>query len=733
LDIPGVETATGNQVSAEFNLVYRWHSAISARDEQWTEEQYARLFPGKDPKTMDLPTFLEGLKAFEESIPNEPECRDYFHGQATRMKGHPYDDDFLVDILTGSIEDCANSFGAQRVPVILRAVEILGIQQGRSWNLATLNEFRKHFGLIPHKRFEDINPDEHVAEQLRRLYDSPDLVELYPGLVAEDAKVPLVPGAGLTPPFTVSRAVLSDAVALVRGDRFYTIDYHPKQLTNWGFSLVESDTAVDHGCVFYKLFLSAFPNHFEPNSVYAHYPLTIPKEMKRVLTGLGKADQYTFTRPKRIAVPQVIFSYETAKKVLADNKTFLVPWGPAMHSLMGPLVDSFALAGDGPANQESRKKLSEALYIKNWEKQINSYYIDKSTQILKARSYTLGGTVNRIDIIRDVGNRVPVHLAADLFNLHLKTADHPMGALTEDQLYVILLRIFTDIFLDLDPASSFPLRQRALQAVQALGEVTKLTVHEVDGFSGLLNELKSLFSPHTENSPLPDFGSHIIQRLLDSGREVHNFAWGYIISTISGLAPPQGQVFAQLLEYYLTEGKEHLDKMRDLALKDDDGSFNILMHYVMEGARLGGETAVFRRVARDASIEDSGRTLKVKQGDTIMVNFRVAGRDPSVFPDPDKVKTDRPLEAYIHQGYGPHQCIGLDMAKVCLTSLVKVVLKECPGLRPAPGRQGVVQKVATVLGPENLESKDMRFHRYLSETGDRYWPVPASMKVDWDK
>ena len=29
--------------------------------------------------------------------------------------------------------------------------------------------------------------------------------------------------------------------------------------------------------VFYKLCLRAFPNHFKGNSVYAHYPMTIPR------------------------------------------------------------------------------------------------------------------------------------------------------------------------------------------------------------------------------------------------------------------------------------------------------------------------------------------------------------------------------------------------------------------------------------------------------------------------
>ena len=42
-----------------------------------------------------------------------------------------------------------------------------------------------------------------------------------PGLQAEETKVP-GPGAGLCPGFTISRAILADAIALTRGDRFYT-------------------------------------------------------------------------------------------------------------------------------------------------------------------------------------------------------------------------------------------------------------------------------------------------------------------------------------------------------------------------------------------------------------------------------------------------------------------------------------------------------------------------------
>lgn len=88
---------------------------------------------------------------------------------------------------------------------------------------ASLNEFRKFFKLKPHETFEDINPDPAIADTLRNLYGHPDMVEAYPGLYAEDSKPRMDPGSGVCTTYTVGRAVLSDAVTLVRSDRFNTM------------------------------------------------------------------------------------------------------------------------------------------------------------------------------------------------------------------------------------------------------------------------------------------------------------------------------------------------------------------------------------------------------------------------------------------------------------------------------------------------------------------------------
>lgn len=56
------------------------------------------------------------------------------------------------------------------------------------------------------------------------LYHDIENLELYVGMQAEETKKP-GPGAGLCPGYTLSRAILSDAVCLTRGDRFMTTEF----------------------------------------------------------------------------------------------------------------------------------------------------------------------------------------------------------------------------------------------------------------------------------------------------------------------------------------------------------------------------------------------------------------------------------------------------------------------------------------------------------------------------
>ena len=567
----------GNQVSAEFNLVYRWHAAISERDDEWTQSEYRNMFPGRNPEDVGLHELLQTLGKWEAGLPENPQQRPF--AGLTRAADGTLNDDALVEILTSSVKDVAGSFGANRVPTILRSVEILGIMQARSWNLATLNEFRAFFGLTKHERFTDINPDPEVAKTLEHLYDHPDLVELYPGLVVEQAKVPMVPGSGLCPGMTVSRAILSDAVALVRGDRFYTTDYTPQNLTSWGYNEVNYDVTVDGGHVFYKLFLRAFPNHFKANSVYAHFPLTIPSASRAVLTNLGKQGLYSFEEPVFVPPPTLITSYKAATLILGNKIDYKVTWGEAITFLMqnsGKLYGyDFMLAGDRSANASSRELMGKGLYKDGWHEEIKTFYERITSELLRSKSYKLAG-VNQVDIVRDVGNLAQTHFAAEVFCLPLKTEQNPRGVFAEEELYLIMALVFTCIFFDADPAKSFPLRQGSRTVTQQLGNIMQMMVEPMSlPGSGVMANIIDRFHKH---SPLSHYGMHMIIQLLKSGLGVKDVVWSQILPTAGGMVANQAQLFAQCLDFYLSEEqKPNLQKIHELAMEDTEKADDLIL------------------------------------------------------------------------------------------------------------------------------------------------------------
>ena len=100
----GTPSGIGNQVSAEFNLAYRWHSCISDKDDKWTQALYRQIF-GKDAEDVGLMELLKGLGQMEANMPKDPQKRP-FNGLQRGADGK-FNDDELVEIITSSIEDVA--------------------------------------------------------------------------------------------------------------------------------------------------------------------------------------------------------------------------------------------------------------------------------------------------------------------------------------------------------------------------------------------------------------------------------------------------------------------------------------------------------------------------------------------------------------------------------------------------------------------------------------------------
>ena len=98
-----------------------------------------------------------------------------------------------------------------------------------------------------------------------------------------------------------------------------------------------------------------------------------------------------------------------------------------------------------------------------------------------------------------------------------------------------------------------------------------------------------------------------------------------------------------------------------------------------------------------------------------------ASHDPKEFKHPDKVDLHRDMDSYIHYGHGPHKCLGLDISKLAMTTMLKTVGK-LDNLRRAPGGQGEIKKVP---GPGGITM-------YMTADHSSYFPFPTTMKVRWD-
>ena len=63
--------------------------------------------------------------------------------------------------------------------------------------------------------------------------------------------------------YTMTRAILADAITLVRGDRYYTHDFTPANLTCWGFQdCVRDPNNGAFGAALPKLLMRHLPRHY---------------------------------------------------------------------------------------------------------------------------------------------------------------------------------------------------------------------------------------------------------------------------------------------------------------------------------------------------------------------------------------------------------------------------------------------------------------------------------------
>jgi prostaglandin-endoperoxide synthase 2 len=136
-----------NWMTTEFSLLYRWHSLV--------------------PDTMRW-----GMKDYE--IPD------------MQMNTEPLLNVGLAQAFVGLSRQPAGRLGPFNTAPAVVGAETGAITQGRRVRLQPYSAYRTYMGKSTPKRFEAISKNPEVVDFLRRTYKSPDDVEFYVGLFAED-------------------------------------------------------------------------------------------------------------------------------------------------------------------------------------------------------------------------------------------------------------------------------------------------------------------------------------------------------------------------------------------------------------------------------------------------------------------------------------------------------------------------------------------------------------------
>ncbi|MCQ4079050.1 cytochrome P450 [Streptomyces sp. RB6PN25] len=141
---------------------------------------------------------------------------------------------------------------------------------------------------------------------------------------------------------------------------------------------------------------------------------------------------------------------------------------------------------------------------------------------------------------------------------------------------------------------------------------------------------------------------------------------------------------------------EHPDQYA--VLRDDPslvpGAVEELLRYLAIADIAGGRVAT-------ADIEVDGECIRAGEG--VIVTNSIANRDGSVFADPDTLDVRRAARHHLAFGYGVHQCLGQNLARLELEVILTALIERLPGLRLAvPVGRLTLRPGTTIQGVNEL-------------------------------
>lgn len=332
----------------------------------------------------------------------------------------------------------------------------------------------------------------------------------------------------------------------------------------------------------------------------------------------------------------VITRDAAVREALARNTEFTIAEinAPNMLRLNGPFFLEMDKSEAYTQEQGDTRKV-----IQGDESQLIKGIVDRHCHDLIEAALPIG----RIDMVSHLARPAAARFIGDYFGI---------PGPTETKLMHWMRSLFHDLFINLSNDRS----------IQITGEAS---YHELGPYLlGLIAERKKEIKKGQVGS---DFLSRMVhmqmnkQISLDDDGIRRNIS-GLIVGALDTTSKVSTSIVEQLLKHpdWMAQAK---------AVVDDEVA---LRHLCFDVLRFNTMATVMRRYSRNG-VDIAG--VHIPQGHEVFIATGSAMFDEAAWPEPGRIKADRPLDRYLHFGDGMHRCFGEYINRIQVPIIVGSVVR----------------------------------------------------------
>ena len=313
---------------------------------------------------------------------------------------------------------------------------------------------------------------------------------------------------------------------------------------------------------------------------------------------------------------------------------------------MAPIGGAPPITSDPPFHADARRLLLPAFspqVVAEWEPEIRRLCNDLIDNM---------GDIETVDAAVQYAQNIPVYVIARMLGLPLEDSDY-----FRETVHMVLEEI----------GAEFGERQGAFEKLDAY-----LGMHVRD---------------HIENPKDDLIGFLLNAKIYDQPLSPEHVVGTIILLMVAGIDTTWSSIGSSI--WHLAQHPSDLQRMVNEP--------ELLPTAIEELLRMYAPVTMARIVSQDAEIGG----CPVKRGDSVLLPFPAANRDPEVFPNADKVIIDREENRHVAFGLGIHRCLGSNLARLELRVAVEVFIQRFPKFELAEPT-AVTWSLGQVRGPRKL-------------------------------